>query len=318
MKLASPARCLGIGSSTLPFSAAGVFNIERSVSIPHFSALRRQSTIVSSLESSLPASNNAPTASTHSSSSAQYRSHLCGELRGGHAGLAVRLCGWVQNVRVMGGSLVFLTLRDAYGLVQLTFRNENGAAPTTAESSSERSSIATSELAASTVDLVAVASSIRLESVIAVSGVVARRPAELVNPAMPTGEVEVLVSSLQLLGSVSESLPFTIGATTAALTSVPENTRLLYRPLDLRREIMQRNLRLRSAVTQSIRHCLHSACTPGFVEVETPSLFRSTPEGAREFLVPTRHPGKAYALTQSPQQHKQLLMVRYRYIHWLD
>lgn len=233
-------------------------------------------------------------------SSNRYRSHLCGELRREHAGLSVKLCGWVQNVRRLGSTIVFITLRDAYGLVQLTFSSEPGQQ----DPSSAASVVASPEL-------VTLAGSLRLETVITVSGVVASRPASLVNPAMPTGEVEVIASSLDVLGPVTENLPFTIGPSTSALGSVPEDTRLAHRPVDLRRDAMQRNLRVRSAVTHAVRRLLHEASHPPFVEVETPSLFRSTPEGAREFLVPSRQtpPGRAYALTQSPQQHKQMLMV---------
>lgn len=234
--------------------------------------------------------------------SAAYRSHLCGDLRAGHAGAVVRLCGWVQNVRRLGASIVFVTLRDAYGLVQLTFSDDGGsggATPGAAESS-----------AAAGTGLAAAAGGLRLESVIAVTGVVALRPPEQRNAGMPTGDVEVRVTAMDVLGAVSaDGLPFALGPATSALASVPEDTRLAHRPLDLRRGVMQRNLRLRSAVTQAIRGFLHGGLSPPFVEVDTPTLFRSTPEGAREFLVPTRQPGKAYALTQSPQQHKQMLMV---------
>lgn len=228
------------------------------------------------------------------------RTHLCGELRAAHAGAPVRVCGWVQHVRRLGATIVFLTLRDAYGVVQVTLACDG-----------EGEGAAGAPVPVAPPELVALAGSLRLETVVCVVGTVRLRPAALANGAMPTGDVEVAASALSVLGAVSENLPFTIGPATGALAAIPEDTRLAHRPLDLRRPLLQRNLRVRSAVTHAIRSYLHGGCAPPFVEVETPALFRSTPEGAREFLVPARGlpAGRAYALTQSPQQHKQMLMV---------
>lgn len=192
----------------------------------------------------------------------------CGELREKDVGRRVTLAGWVQAVRDFG-SLTFVDLRDASGIVQLVFRGNP------------------------------LARELGREDVIRVTGTVVRR--ENPNPALPTGQVEVAVESLEILAK-SKPLPFVPDEDVKA----SDETRLRYRFLDLRRPRMQRNLRLRHKVTMAIREYLDAH---GFIEVETPMLTRSTPEGARDFLVPSRlEPGKFYALPQSPQLFKQILV----------
>lgn len=192
----------------------------------------------------------------------------CGELREKDVGRRVTLAGWVQAVRDFG-SLTFVDLRDASGIVQLVFRGNP------------------------------LARELGREDVIRVTGTVVRR--ENPNPALPTGQVEVAVESLEILAK-SKPLPFVPDDDVKA----SDETRLRYRFLDLRRPRMQRNLRLRHKVTMAIREYLDAH---GFIEVETPMLTRSTPEGARDFLVPSRlEPGKFYALPQSPQLFKQILV----------
>jgi aspartyl-tRNA synthetase len=205
------------------------------------------------------------------------RTDACGELRAADVGRSVRLCGWVAHQRDHGG-VTFVDLRDREGLVQLVFHPER--APAAHE----------------------VAQRFKTESVVAVSGEVGARPEGTVNPALPTGEVEVVVSEVQVL-SAAETPPFPIEDRTDA----DELLRLRYRYLDLRRPEMTRMLRVRDRVSAIMRD--HVAAL-GFLEVETPMLTRSTPEGARDFLVPSRASrGSFYALPQSPQQLKQLLMV---------
>ena len=194
----------------------------------------------------------------------------CGTLRVGDEGRRVTLAGWVHRVRDLGG-ITFVDLRDGTGLVQLVFRDIPGA------------------------------HDLSLEDVIRVVGTVRRR--ESPNPKLPTGEIEVVVDELEVL-SVSKPLPFPVDTDEPRAS---EETRLRYRFLDLRRPRMQRNLRLRHKVSLAIRNYLSER---GFIEVETPYLTRSTPEGARDFLVPSRlEPGKFYALPQSPQLFKQTLVI---------
>ncbi len=205
------------------------------------------------------------------------RTHSCGELRAGDAGTDVTLAGWVWRQRDHGG-LTFIDLRDREGLVQLVFHPED--APN-AHAAAQR---------------------FRSEAVVRVVGEVRRRPEGTVNEDLPTGEIEVAVREVELL-SESETPPFPIEDRVEA----SEDLRLRFRYLDLRRPEMTEVLRLRHSVNRIVREEME---TRGFLEVETPILTRSTPEGARDFLVPSRMwPGSFYALPQSPQQLKQLLMV---------
>ncbi|HJW90860.1 MAG TPA: aspartate--tRNA ligase [Anaerolineales bacterium] len=206
-----------------------------------------------------------------------YKTHTCGELRGSHTGQQVTLAGWVHRRRDHGG-VAFIDLRDRAGLVQV---------------------VANPEISPEALTAIA---DVRVEWVIQVSGFVRRRPGGMENPALPTGEIEVEVRQLQVLNP-AHTPPFAINKP----EEVDEQTRLRYRYLDLRREHMRDNLILRHRVVKFIRDHLDAQ---GFVEVETPILFKTTPEGARDYLVPSRvHPGEFYALPQSPQQLKQLLMV---------
>ena len=205
------------------------------------------------------------------------RTHACGELRPQHAGAEVVLCGWVAHRRDHGG-VIFLDLRDREGIVQVVFHPDD--AP----------------------EAYRAADTARGEWVVRVTGQIRPRPEGTENPALPTGEVEVAARSLEVL-SESEPPPFPIEDRIEA----DEMTRLSYRYLDIRRPEMTRVLRLRAQVNAIIRRYLDQR---GFVEVETPMLTRSTPEGARDFLVPSRlQPGKFFALPQSPQLFKQILMV---------
>jgi len=206
------------------------------------------------------------------------KTHNCGELRPEHAGQEVTLAGWVDRWRDQGG-IVFLDIRDRWGITQVTIDRQT--AP----------------------DAHAVASLARNEWVLQVQGRVEKRPAEAVNPNLATGEVELVGSAVVVLNK-SQTPPFYINNTEE---TSDEALRLKYRYLDLRRERMRRNILLRHQVIKFIRDYLDER---GFVEIETPILFKTTPEGARDYLVPSRvHPGKFYALPQSPQQLKQLLMV---------
>jgi aspartyl-tRNA synthetase len=199
------------------------------------------------------------------------RTHQAGELRASHAGQTVTLTGWVGRRRDHGG-VAFLDLRDASGIVQVVVRDEE------------------------------VAHALRAEFVLRVTGQVQARPAGNENPALPTGDIEVVADDVEVLNEAAP-LPFQLDEHVAA----GEEVRLKYRYLDLRRPEPARAIRLRSEVSRAARTVLHEQ---GFVEVETPTLTRSTPEGARDFLVPARlKPGSWYALPQSPQLFKQLLMV---------
>src|ERR1039458_10389066 len=204
------------------------------------------------------------------------RTHSCGALRATDEGKSVLLMGWVHRRRDHGG-VVFVDLRDREGLTQVVFHEEIGAAHTRAEL-------------------------VRPEYVIAVEGKVALRGAGANNPNLETGEVEVAASGIWILNE-SHTPPFPIEDE----VSVSEDLRLKYRYVDLRRPRMQRNIMLRSKVAFAVRECLNGQ---GFLEIETPFMTRSTPEGARDYLVPCRvQPGTFYALPQSPQIFKQILMV---------
>jgi aspartyl-tRNA synthetase len=198
------------------------------------------------------------------------RTDYCGELRAGDAGRTVSVCGWVARRREHGEHLAFVDVRDHTGLVQCVVDG---------------------------------AHDLRSEYVVCVTGTVRPRPEGTVNPNLPTGEIEIGDCTVEVL-SVAEPPPFPIDE---RADQVDETVRLRYRYLDVRRERMQRNLRIRSTVNSAVRRAMERQ---GFVEVETPMLMASTPEGAREFLVPSRQqPGSFYALPQSPQLFKQLLMV---------
>lgn len=204
-----------------------------------------------------------------------YRSHTCAELNTSNVGQTVRLSGWVHRVRDHGGVL-FIDLRDHYGITQVLADSDSPA--------------------------FAAVDRVRAEYVVRVEGRVKARDAGLINAKIPTGEVEVYVTDLQVLGAADE-LPMPVFGD----VDYPEETRLTYRFLDLRREKLHANMMLRSNVVRSIRNRMWDQ---GFNEFQTPIITASSPEGARDFLVPSRlHPGKFYALPQAPQQFKQLIMV---------
>jgi aspartyl-tRNA synthetase len=204
-----------------------------------------------------------------------YRTHDCGELRTEHVGETVRVSGWVHRKRDHG-QLLFIDLRDHYGITQVVFQPEHA--------------------------FFADAESVRLESVLTVTGAVVARSPDTVNPGLPTGEVEVVAAAL-IVEARAEQLPLQVNAE----RDFPEDTRLRFRFLDLRRESMHRNIVLRAQVISSIRRRMEEQ---GFLEFQTPILTASSPEGARVFLVASRlHPGAFYALPQAPQQYKQMLMM---------
>ena len=203
------------------------------------------------------------------------RTHHCAQLTKADLGETASLAGWVDSVRDHGG-IIFVDLRDREGITQVKFDS------------------ALREQAAHLKD----------ESVIGIKGLVELRPADMVNPTLPTGEIEVDATEL-LVHNISDTPPFPL--TDAGGDKVNEDLRLTYRYLDLRRPKMRKNLVTRHRATKAVRDYFDAQ---GFIEVETPALFKSTPEGAREYLVPSRiHPGQFYALSQSPQQFKQILMV---------
>jgi aspartyl-tRNA synthetase len=218
------------------------------------------------------------------------RSHGCGDLRADHAGQKVQLCGWVDRSRDHGG-VIFIDLRDRSGSVQITVDPELASAD--------------ASLQAACAAAFATASHLRNETVIQVQGTLRARPAASINERLATGAIEVLASSITVLNAVKGTLPFPVSVHDEENTR--EELRLRHRYLDLRRARMNHNLRLRHRTVQAIRAFVEAE---GFIEVETPVLTRSTPEGARDYLVPSRVcGGEWFALPQSPQLFKQLLMV---------
>ena len=202
----------------------------------------------------------------------KYRSRACGEVSEGDIGQVIRVAGWVENIRDHGG-ILFIDLRDQYGVVQVVIPNDS------------------------------LLEGVRKETVVTIEGEVTRRDPETVNPKLATGTVEVRARTLEILGKVTEALPFEIGSS----TDTKEEIRLKYRFLDLRNKKVKDKIFLRSQVISFLRGEMERL---GFTEIQTPILTASSPEGARDYLVPSRkHPGKFYALPQAPQQFKQLLMV---------
>ncbi len=223
------------------------------------------------------------------------KTHTCGELRAADAGKTVTLAGWVNRRRDHGG-LIFLDLRDRFGITQVTVSDDsvldapNGATPPS-DGQDRAQALET-------------ASQVRSEFVVQVSGAVQKRPEGFENSELETGDIEVIANSLTILNE-ARTPPFVISGNQA--DDVDEAVRLKYRYLDLRRPKLAGNLRLRHEIVSFIRSFL---CDRAFLEIETPILLKSTPEGARDFVVPSRiHPGRFYALPQSPQQMKQLLMI---------
>ncbi|MDN4088227.1 aspartate--tRNA ligase [Paenibacillus polymyxa] len=206
----------------------------------------------------------------------RYRTHNCGELNQTHVGEIVRIAGWVKNIRNLGG-IVFIDLRDHYGVTQIVVSDPN--------------------------ELKDFVSKINRESTISVIGAVCHRSESTISPHMKTGYIEVIANEIEVLGKVMNPLPFEVSSAHEAR----EDLRLKYRFLDLRNEKLHDNIVLRSKVIQSIRKKMIGL---DFLEIQTPILTSSSPEGARDYLVPSRvHPGQFYALPQAPQQFKQLLMV---------
>src|SRR4051795_11297834 len=204
-----------------------------------------------------------------------YRTHTCGALRLADAGQTARLSGWVHRKRDHG-QLLFIDLRDHYGITQCVIDVSSPLFPA--------------------------AEALRLESVVTITGRVAARTEDTINPNLPTGEVELVIDAIEVQ-SVAEPLPFPVNTD----AEYPEEMRLTYRFLDLRREDIRAKMMLRSAAIASIRRRM---IEQGFTEFQTPILTASSPEGARDYLVPSRvHPGKFYALPQAPQMFKQLIMV---------
>ena len=204
-----------------------------------------------------------------------YRSHTCSELTAANVGDNVRLSGWVHRVRDHGG-ILFIDLRDHYGMTQVLADPDSPVFKDVEK--------------------------VRSEWVIRIDGNVMARDPELVNDKLPTGEVEVFIRDIEVLGEAAE-LPLPVFGD----QEYPEETRLKYRFIDLRRESLHDNMMLRSKVVSSMRRRMEGQ---GFNEFQTPIITASSPEGARDFLVPSRlHPGKFYALPQAPQQFKQLIMV---------
>ena len=206
----------------------------------------------------------------------EYRTHNCGQIRKENVGETVKIAGWIQTIRDLGG-LVFLDIRDQYGITQVVISNND--------------------------ELVDFASRIPTESTVSVTGTVRLRDEETINKNLETGEVEIFAEKIEILGKRTKNLPFEINSD----KEVREDLRLQYRFLDLRNEKLKNNILLRAKILQFLRSQM---IAKNFTEIQTPVLTSSSPEGARDYLVPSRvHPGKFYALPQAPQQFKQLLMV---------
>ncbi|MBR3866177.1 MAG: Asp-tRNA(Asn)/Glu-tRNA(Gln) amidotransferase GatCAB subunit C, partial [Butyricicoccus sp.] len=205
----------------------------------------------------------------------QSRTHTCNELRMEHVGQSVKIVGWMENVREVGSNLAFVILRDFYGTTQVVIETE---------------------------EMMAAIKGLNKESTISVEGVVRERDSK--NPKMPTGDIEVVPTKIEVLGRCRHNeLPFQVNRSREA----DETLRLKYRYLDLRNPEVKNNIVLRCNVVAALRA---SMTEHGFLEITTPILTASSPEGARDYLVPARkHPGKFYALPQAPQQFKQLLMT---------
>ncbi|MGN0762603.1 MAG: amino acid--tRNA ligase-related protein, partial [Aristaeellaceae bacterium] len=205
----------------------------------------------------------------------QNRTHTCGELRMADCGKTVQLSGWMENVREVSASLAFVVLRDFYGTTQIVVETE---------------------------DMMAIIHDLNKESVISVTGVVRERDSK--NPKLPTGDIEVVPQKIDVLGRCRyNALPFQVTRSREA----DEAIRLKYRYLDLRNPDVKKNIVMRCNVVSALRQAMTAH---GFLEITTPILTASSPEGARDYLVPARnHPGKFYALPQAPQQFKQLLMT---------
>ena len=202
----------------------------------------------------------------------KYRSRACGEVGEGDIGKTIRVAGWVENIRDHGG-IRFIDLRDQYGTVQVVIPDDS------------------------------MLDGVRKETVVTVEGEVLRRDEETINTKISTGTVEIKAGRLEILGKVMENLPFEV----ATSTDTKEEVRLKYRYLDLRNKKVKDNILLRAKIISFLRSEMERL---GFTEIQTPILTASSPEGARDYLVPSRkHPGKFYALPQAPQQFKQLLMV---------
>lgn len=205
-----------------------------------------------------------------------YRTHTCGQIRLADVGKKVTIAGWVQTIRDLGG-VVFIDVRDQYGITQAVISGNN--------------------------ELVDFASHIPIESTVTLTGTIRKRDEETYNPNIETGEVEIFIETIEILGRRTKNLPFEINTN----QEIREDLRLQYRFLDLRNDKLRNNLVLRAKVLQFLRNQM---IEQGFLEVQTPILTSSSPEGARDYLVPSRnHPGNFYALPQAPQQFKQLLMV---------
>ncbi|RYR08523.1 hypothetical protein Ahy_B05g076257 isoform A [Arachis hypogaea] len=265
-----------------------VLSRTRTLSCVSASASASASTSTSHLTQPPPPSSEAQALSSNAKTWSQSlswvsRTAFCGELSSIDVGKKVQLCGWVALHRVHGG-LTFLNLRDHTGIVQVTTLPE--------EFPDAHSAI----------------NNLRLEYVVAIDGVVRSRPNESINKNMKTGSIEVAATSVLVLNAVNSKLPFLVTTADDAKDSLKEEIRLRYRCLDLRRQQMSFNILLRHKVVKLIRRYLEDI--HGFVEIETPILSKSTPEGARDYLVPSRtQPGTFYALPQSPQLFKQMLMV---------